>query len=223
MFYDLEAGIYTAITSAPGYGEGKTEFAVEAGVGGYATIYLEKKEGPVTVRPIPPISGGGGGGQLANKVVIKAYVDFQDPFSARFYTQTWPQIQEKYGDKVVLDLRDFPLSFHPDAEKAAEAFRCERGNLAYAKILFSNQQALDIASLKKYALKVEAVEGLDTATSFELCLDSGEMKEKVSSYINEGNQNGITGTPTFFIGSKTIIGAQPYENFREAIETALSG
>ena len=53
--------------------------------------------------------------------------------------------------------------------------------------------------------------------------DMGEMKEKVSSYINEGNQNGITGTPTFFIGSKTIIGAQPYENFRMAIETALSG
>lgn len=214
---------YVAFASAVGY-ESNTQLFKLGGNAEYLTIYLAPTSIPTPLPievPTPrPIGGGGGGGQLADKVAIKAYVDFQDPYSARFYNQIWPQIKADFGEKVILDLRDYPLtSIHPDAEKAAEAFRCTSGNENYAQILFNNQQALDVGNLKSYSAKVNVVE----QASFVRCLDSGEMKAKVSSYIDEGSQNGITGTPTFFIGSKTIVGAQPYENFRAAIDSALSG
>jgi len=59
-------------------------------------------------------------------VTIVEFSDFQCPFCSRFYSQTLPQLKENYIDtgKVKLIYRDFPLSFHPEAQGAAEAGEC---------------------------------------------------------------------------------------------------
>src|SRR3989344_3255746 len=59
-------------------------------------------------------------------VTIVEWSDFECPFCARFYEQTLPSIEEEYikTGKVKLVYRDFPLSFHPQAQKAAEAAEC---------------------------------------------------------------------------------------------------
>ena len=56
-------------------------------------------------------------------VRIVEFSDFQCPFCARAYP-TMKALLEKYGDKVSLEYRHYPLSFHPYAQKAAEASEC---------------------------------------------------------------------------------------------------
>jgi protein-disulfide isomerase len=114
---------------------------------------------------------------------------------------------------------NFPLSFHANAQKAAEAFECaaDQGKAyeMYDK-MFANQNALSVSDLKRYAQEI----GLDTAR-FGSCLDNGEKAQAVNAQLDLGTQYGVEGTPTFFINGKKVVGAQPIDVFRQAINEAL--
>lgn len=59
------------------------------------------------------------------KVSIVEFSDFECPYCNRFY-DTMEQILSEYKDKIRFTYRHFPLSFHPQAQKAAEAFECAK-------------------------------------------------------------------------------------------------
>lgn len=155
------------------------------------------------------------------KIIIEEFSDFQCPFCKRV-VPTIQQVKQEYGNQVEVVYKHFPLSsIHPNAQKAAEASECALDQGKFWEMhdkLFENQQALDDASLKRYAADL----GLD-ASKFNICLDSGEKSAKVLAEFNEGRQKGVTGTPTFFINGQKIVGAQPFTNFKAIIDTALSG
>ncbi len=76
--------------------------------------------------------------------------------------ETLTEVMKNNPDKIRLTYRDFPLGFHGNAVKASEAARCarEQGKFwEYYELLFKNSKALDLESLKKYAvnLKLEPV------------------------------------------------------------------
>jgi protein-disulfide isomerase len=155
-------------------------------------------------------------------VTIIEFSDYECPFCERFFVQTLPQIEKEYIDtgKVRFVYRDYPLSFHLNATAAAMAAECagEQGKYwEYHDALFEHQDALDNASLKQHANDL----GLDTA-SFNRCLDSGEMAEEVQKDFQEGMRLGIRGTPTFFINGQRLVGALPYQAFRQVIEQEIN-
>jgi len=155
-------------------------------------------------------------------VAIIEFSDFQCPYCGRFYSQTLPQIEEKYikTGKVKFVYRDYPLSFHQFAQKASEAAECadEQGKFwEYHNKIFENQQSLSIANLKKWALDLS----LDS-NKFDTCLDSGKYEEEVEKDFQDGSVAGVTGTPAFFINGILLTGAQPFENFRAIIEVELA-
>jgi len=115
--------------------------------------------------------------------------------------------------------KDFPLEFHANARKAAEASRCaaEQGKYwEYHDALFANGTALDLANLKKFATDLK----LDV-DQFTTCLDSGKYAAAIAKDTAEGAQAGVTGTPAFFINGRFLSGAQPFASFQDAIEEAL--
>ena len=59
-------------------------------------------------------------------VTVIEFTDYQCPFCSRHFEQTFGQIKKNYIDtgKVKYVVRDFPLSFHSNAHKAAEAAEC---------------------------------------------------------------------------------------------------
>lgn len=59
------------------------------------------------------------------------------------------------------------------------------------------------------------------ADTFNACVDSGKYNQRVRDEMTEAQQNGVSGTPTFFINDKAVVGAQPYETFKAAIEEQL--
>ncbi len=161
-------------------------------------------------------------------ITIVEYSDFQCPFCERAYSgaiASFKQSDYFKSGKVNLVYKEFPLnSIHPFAQKAAEAAECanRQGKFwEYHNMLFENQQALDIPSLKSYATKV----GLDT-TKFNKCLDSGEAKDEVDKEEQQAQTAGGQGTPYFVLINKdgktqAVSGAVPWSNFESAI-TALS-
>lgn len=158
-------------------------------------------------------------------VVMVEYSDYECPFCGRFYSQTLPQIQKEYIDtgKVKLVYKDFPLSFHPNAQKAAESAECARdqkkddGYWNMHDKIFENQQSINVENYKKWAREI----GLNGA-QFDSCLDSDKFASAVQKDFNEGTEDGVQGTPAFFINGKLISGAQPFSAFKQAIDAELA-
>jgi protein-disulfide isomerase len=155
-------------------------------------------------------------------IEIIEFSDFECPFCSRFYTQTMPQIVSEYIDtgKAKLVFRDFPLSFHANAQKAHEAAECAKDQDKYWEMhdtIFENQQAISVADLKGHAADL----GLDSE-AFDSCLDSGEKAAEVAKDLADGQAAGASGTPTFFINGVKLVGAQPFSAFKQTIDAQLS-
>ena len=168
------------------------------------------------------------------KVTIVEYSDYQCGFCARHFRSTLPKLNDEYikAGKVKYILRNFPLeSIHPKALKAAAAALCAGEQGKYWEMhrqLFSNPSMLDLEHMPKHA---EAIQ-IDAAR-FSRCLDGEKYVVQVRREMEEGRTLGVEGTPTFFIGlsgndpakftaSRNVVGAQPYEAFKAAIDSMLN-
>jgi protein-disulfide isomerase len=154
-------------------------------------------------------------------VTIVEFSDFQCPYCARVQP-TLAQVRDTYKDKVKIIYKDFPLSIHQNAQKAAEAARCgfaqdQEKYWAYHDKLFENATSLTVENLKQYAVDLK----FDAAT-FNTCLDSGKYAAAVNQDMAEGVKVGVSGTPAFLVNGRFLSGAQPFTAFQEAIEEALA-
>jgi protein-disulfide isomerase len=159
-------------------------------------------------------------GAASAPITIVEFSDFQCPFCQRA-APTLKQIRAKYGDKVRVVWKDYPLTqIHPQAFKAAEAAHCaeEQGKFwEFHDQMFGNQAALQPDNLKKYAADM----GLD-ATKFNACLDSSKYAERVRDGVAAGTRLGVNSTPTLYINGRLLTGAQPYETFAAIIDEELA-
>lgn len=155
------------------------------------------------------------------KVTLVEYSDFQCPYCAKG-SKIMHEIKNKYGDKVKVAFKNFPLPFHKQAKVAALAGLCaqEQGKDYFWKLhdfMFDNQSKLDPNSLKEVAAKFQ---GFDNA-KFSDCVDQNKLMAKVDADIEEGQNLGVKSTPTFFLNGKIISGALPIEEFSKLIDKEL--
>lgn len=161
------------------------------------------------------------------KLTIVEFADFQCPYCGRFFKDVLPQIKKDYIDtnKAKLIFKHYPLPGHEGAVPAANASLCAKEQnkfWQYHDSLFEEQTSgkadfLSMENLKKYALEL----GLN-ATQFDSCLDAQKYNSQVQADIVEANKNGFNGTPSVAVGSTPIIGAQPYAQFKAAIDAELA-
>jgi protein-disulfide isomerase len=151
-------------------------------------------------------------------VTIVEFSDFQCPFCSRL-TPTLKAVEEKYGNKVRLVFRQYPLPFHQNAEKAAEASLCALDQGKFWELhdaMFGNQGELGVDQLKAKAASL----GLN-ADKFNKCLDSGEKAAAIQADIKAGSAAGVSGTPAMFINGRFINGAVPLDNITTVIDDEL--
>jgi protein-disulfide isomerase len=150
-------------------------------------------------------------------VTIVAFTDYQCPSCAAMHP-VLEQLVKEYGSKVRLVTRDFPLSQHTEAFKAAEAAEAarEQGKYwEYIQILLHNQSALSVEKLKGYASEL----ALDR-TRFDTALDTGKFVESVQRDLEDGMKLGINGTPTIFINGRRVS-AKGYEELKAIVDAAF--
>lgn len=164
-------------------------------------------------------------GEANAPVTLVEFTDYECPFCARHYTQTGGALKARIaaGDLNMVTL-DYPLPFHPQAQKAAEAAHCARdqgGDAAYYEmhdLLFESGVVGGVAAFKEYAKQM----GLN-ANEFASCLDDGDFAQLVQDNMAYGASIGIQGTPGFFVNGRIISGACPAATFNSAIDAELNG
>jgi len=178
-------------------------------------IFLNAPESPVfkiSTKDQPSL------GNANAAVTIVAFTDYQCPSCAAIHPALERLVKES-GDKVRLVARDFPLSQHAEAFKAAEAAEAarEQGKYwEYVQVLLQNQSSLSVEKLKSFATQL----GLDR-TRFDAALDSRKFAEMVQTDLDDGIKLGLKGTPSFFINGRRVT-AKSYEELKESINAALT-
>ena len=176
-----------------------TDFAARMRAGARVQTFL--------VAPAAPVykiatDGQPSKGNPAAAVTVVEFTDYQCP-SCAAAQPVLQRIMAEYGDKVRFVVRDFPLSQHRDAARAAEAAEAarEQGKYwEYTMLLYQNQSALQVEKLKEYATRV----GLDRA-KFDAALDSGRHADSVRRDLQDGERVGVGGTPTVFVNGVRVV------------------
>jgi len=156
------------------------------------------------------------------------YSDFECPFCKTFHPIA-KQIIDNYGGKVNWVYRHYPLGFHQNARKEAEASECanelggndkfwEYTNKIYERTT-SNGTGFALDQLVPLAKEL----GLNEE-KFKACLDSGKYADHIQQDMSEGSAAGVSGTPgNIVINNKTgkavlKSGALPFETFKAIID-----
>ncbi|HYY58941.1 MAG TPA: thioredoxin domain-containing protein [Pyrinomonadaceae bacterium] len=157
-------------------------------------------------------------GATSAPVTVIEFTDFQCPACAAIHP-VLDEMLKTYGNRVRFVVRDFPLEQHAQARKAAEAANAANAQgkfFEYAAVLFKNQSALDVASLKKYAAEL----GLDQAR-FNAALDAGTYAAEVQKDVADGEEYAVEATPTIFVNGVRLRDLSP-EGLRAGLERALA-
>ncbi len=166
-------------------------------------------------------------------VKIVEYSDFQCPLCKRFADETEQAIVDDYikTGKVYFTYRslgnfisDNIRMGKTESRDSAMAAYCaaDQGKFwEYKDSLFTNWKGEDVGSFtqKRLIAMAESI-GLDVE-QFSQCLKSGKYRDQIDQDSQDGNAAGVNGTPAFFINGELLMGAQPFETFRQAIEAAL--
>jgi protein-disulfide isomerase len=171
-------------------------------------------------------------GAASAPVTIVEFTDYQCPFCAQHARGTFRAIKAQFVDSgtVRYVVRDLPLQMHPLAERAARAARCAGQQGAgkywrYHDALFEAQSQLAETTFAQIASEL----GLEPGR-FEACTNSSQVAALVRQDAEEAGTAGLNSTPSFVIGRAAggkvtgvvIGGAYPLDQFRRAIEGALS-
>ena len=173
------------------------------------------------------------GGPASAPVQIVVFDDLECPFCTRMHAQLFPALTERYGNQVRIVYRDFPLSIHPWAVRAAVDTNClaAQNSVAYwASVDYIHAHASDFGgpehSLDKANQQLDQValdEGKKDALKqpeLEACVKKQDDTQiKASLKLGEGL--GLEGTPALFINGEKLEGAYPLPDVFRRIDGAL--
>ncbi|MDR0743786.1 MAG: DsbA family protein [Tannerella sp.] len=143
-------------------------------------------------------------GNAGASLELVEYADFQCPYCRQAYN-ILKEVEKQLGDDLKIVFRNFPLpELHAHAihaAVAAEAAGAQGKFWEMHDILFENQRKLEDAHLMEYARQI----GLDMK-QFEEDLEREVFFRKVEFDYKTGTQQGVEGTPTFFINGELFEG-----------------
>ena len=185
------------------------------------------------------------GGSEKAPVDIVVYDDLECPFCARMHTQMFPAVLNRYGDRVRIAYKDYPLQqIHPWATHAAVDADClaELSPTGYWNLvdtLHNNVNGIGLdptapptADKQPQKTLPAAISQIDKAT-----LDEGKRQKvnetklaecvrkqddtPVKTTMAEGDALNVNGVPAVFVNGELITGAVPIEYVYRAVDEAL--
>jgi len=153
------------------------------------------------------------------KVDIVVFSDFECPFCSKA-AKVVDNIRSRYGDRVHLVFRQYPLPIHANARAAAEASLAahEQGKFwDFHDRVFRTQASLDRASLERHAAEL----GLDVQ-KFKRALDEQRFAARVDQDMELGRKVEVQGTPTVFVNGNRLEAPTDETSVVNAIERAFT-
>lgn len=159
-------------------------------------------------------------GKKKAPVMIVEFLDFQCPFCARFHDPMVEAIKA-YPGKVGYMVKNFPLSFHPQAKPAAKAAFAAGQQGKYEEMvegLLKNGQNLSEETFKNVAQEI----GINVGQFLkDYQGKDAEWEKYIEADISLGSEVGVRGTPTYYInGRKT--NARDVNGWKSEIDKILN-
>lgn len=160
------------------------------------------------------------------KITWLEYSELECPYCAKLYNDWTPRkVKEKYWDDINLVFNHFPLSFHANAEPAAEILECMWEQKASEWFYALLEKAFaDEKSDKAYMID-EAVKLWANKDELNTCLESWKYKEKITEQMSKASSIfWISWTPwNVLINNETLEfemlnWAYPFEAFESIID-----
>lgn len=160
------------------------------------------------------------------KLTIVEFADYQCPFCARFQQDVLTPMIKDYVDTGKVRFVFKNLAFlGKESTDAANAALCAKEQNKFWEFhdkLFASQNGENQGGFSPDKLKGFAADLGLNASQFNDCLDKQKYNAQVTADIAEANKNGFQSTPSTAVGSTPIIGAQPYAQFKTAIDAELA-
>jgi protein-disulfide isomerase len=245
----------------PGYSAVSVSFTSPEGKTSNPAVFLVSNDGKtvaqftkfdISADPKELISPAGRpvrGGPTTAPVLIVGFDDLECPFCARLHESIFPAITKRYGDKVSIVYKDYPLTeIHPWAMRAAVDVNClaaQSGKGYWDLVDTIHAHASDIgtdphpapaaddkadkapdktleranAQLDQYTREQGKASKVDAA-KLDACIAKQDTADiEVSKHLAEGLQ--LESTPTLFINGEKIDGAVPIEFIFNVIDDSL--
>ena len=173
------------------------------------------------------------GGSANAPVLIVGFDDLECPFCAKMHAELFPALLERYKDQIRIVYRDFPLSQHPWATRAAIDANCigAQSTPGYWNYVdYTHAHASELGGADKSLAKANATldatahdEGAQQKLNMETlsaCIAKQDDKA-ITASVKEGEALGVDSTPALFINGEKLEGAYPIEDVYRMIDSAL--
>jgi len=165
-------------------------------------------------------------GTVDAPVVMVEYSDFSCPYCASFAVNTEPKLIAKYVDSGVLRIewRDFPYLTDQSGVAAIVArAAADQGKFwPVHDALFRTMHAQGFDKLDTSVIaKIASGAGL-SSSAFATAFTATATASAVSADLGEGQKIGVTGTPSFVINGRLVVGAQDLATFEQIIDQAAA-
>lgn len=162
-------------------------------------------------------------GNADSDIVLIEYSDFECPFCQRHFENG--TVKSLITNKNIATIyKQFPLNFHPLAQKAAEGSICVGNTLGNDKFFVYVDETFKSKNPTVDTITKIAVGLWMKENEFKKCLDSGTSAGKVAADMQEGQTLfGVNWTPgNVLLNKKTwkfvvVSGAQPVSAFEQAL------
>jgi protein-disulfide isomerase len=152
--------------------------------------------------------------------------DFQCPYCKQWHDETFASVKREYVDagKIRVAYMNFPLQQHQNAWPSAITAMCASAQGKFWPTqdrIFATQKSWEsLSNPVAYLDSLAIASGADPARQ-HACTKDRQLRSLIDRDLLRMRQAGVQSTPTFFVGSRKIEGAQPADSFRKVIDSLL--
>jgi protein-disulfide isomerase len=153
--------------------------------------------------------------------------DFQCPYCKAWHDSTFHTIEKEYVEtgKIRMAYVNYPIPQHVNAIPAALTAMCAAAQGKFWETqdrIFDKQNAWKGLENPRPYLDSLALASGANAARLRACEDSKHVMPLIEADQARFERTGVTGTPTFFVGSAQMVGALPMRDFRHVIDSVLA-
>jgi protein-disulfide isomerase len=203
--------------------------AAVAAAAGVAGLGPARADDPVTI-PMDKLMAPGALpdhvlGNKDAKVTVIEYGSAECPHCGRFHATVYPDFKKKYIDtnKIAFIYRPVPLNVY---DVAIFTLAEIAGDANYYKVIdtyYDNQDKWDGVDKEGDAIKAIALQLGFTDDSYNQALTNQDWPKRIQQSGEDASTNfQISGTPTFFVNGKQMVGEQTLDDLSAAIDPLLA-